>query len=127
MLDGQRQRVDLPRLCQNCSERPPAEKSEGGYLSRSPSRLPDDPIGGGTELNTVLDGQLVESRETTEQLVRLAGNATIANDLCFEGTAEVLRILMHYLLGEGGGATHLTPSTSWWSKVQKKTVVNGLA
>ena len=29
--------------------------------------------------------------------------------------------------GRGGGATRLTPSTSWWSKVQKKTVVNGLA
>ena len=37
--------------CQNCSQRPPAEKTGRLSLLNRPSCPPDDPIGQGTELN----------------------------------------------------------------------------
>ena len=48
-MDNIKKWTSLPM--QDCSQGPPAEMTQKGSLLNRPSRLPDDPIGQGTELN----------------------------------------------------------------------------
>ena len=60
LLDGQHQRVDIHCPCQNCSLRPPAEKTGRESLLNRTSCPPDDLIGNETELTELLALNLIQ-------------------------------------------------------------------
>ena len=73
MLDGQRQRVDIPAHVRTAHNDLLQKRSERGSLLDCPPCLPDDPIGRGTELNYTYRAQtrFIESQAESDSLFML--------------------------------------------------------